>query len=61
MRPEVGIDASVSIIRTYLHVTFRDVKGCDSCMGSTAREDTTNHAVGVVLCVMRDGAEASEE
>lgn len=52
---------SPSANRTHLHVTFCNIEGSDTCVRGAARKDTTDHAVGVVLCVMRDGAEVSDE
>ena len=45
---------------THLHVAFCDIKRGDAGVGDTARKDTTEHALGIVARIVRDGAEVAE-
>jgi hypothetical protein len=50
---EVGINVDICArFWTYLHVTFCDIKRCDTGMGDTAGEDTTEHTLGIIRCVV---------
>ena len=46
---------------TYLHVTFCDIKRCNTSVGETARKSTTKHTLGVVARIVGYGSKIPEK